>query len=317
MKTIAIVAPVYNEHDNVDAFVAAVDDALRVEPHRFVIVLVDDGSDAQTREALDRAAHGRDDVTVLHLSRNFGHQAALSAGYDHAASLDVDAVVCLDSDLQHPPRLIPDLLRQWELGFDVVGTIRDDSDDRRFMKVVSSALYYRLLSFISDRPVPRGAADFRLLSRAALQAVTSMPERARFLRGLISWIGFRQVYLPYKPEKRHAGQSKYTIGKMVRLALDGVISTTTAPLRAIVVVGGAVSSVAVLYMAYIVIAWFTTNRAIVGWSSLISAVLFLGGINLVVLGVVGLYVGKVYEEVKARPLYLVRHGRDDDDRGTR
>ncbi len=304
-RRVVIVIPVYNEKESIGALLEAIEEAVRGLPHRISILLVDDGSDDETARLLDEAARAAPRVGVIHLARNFGHQAALTAGLDLACESGADAAICMDADLQHPPRLLPELIRQWDAGYDVVYTIRDDARTSLF-KRATSGLFYRLIGAMSEQPTPRGAADFRLLGRPALGALTSLRERARFLRGLSSWIGFRQIAIHYAPDPRFAGESKYTIAKMYRLALDGLVSTTTLPLRTALLLGLAVSAVSVSYLAYVVIAYFLTNRAIQGWSSVIVAVLLLGSMNLTVLGVMGLYLSRIFDEVKARPIYLVR-----------
>jgi dolichol-phosphate mannosyltransferase len=314
-KHVVVVSPVYNERESVAALVAGIHQATASLPQRFSIVLVDDGSDEATARELDDAARAVADVTVVHLARNFGHQAALTAGLDVAAAGGADAAICMDSDLQHPPQLIPELVREWEAGYDVVYTIRDDAETTSAFKVLTASLFYRLLSTMSEQPTVAGAADFRLLGRPALEALTSLRERARFLRGLTSWIGFRQIAIHYTPEPRRAGESKFTLRKMVRLALDGLVSTTTLPLRLALLLGVALSAISVAYLAYVVAAYFFTNRAIHGWSSVIVAVLLLGSMNLTVLGVMGVYLARIFDEVKARPIYIVRErvGGDRDE----
>jgi len=304
-KTVTIVAPVYNEQESVERFVLAVEEVTRALPYDVQLLLINDGSDMPTTAVLNALAQ-RDRVGVLHLSRNFGHQAALTAGLDH---VDADACVCMDADLQHPPTLLPDMLALWEQGYEVVHTIRQQTHSESWFKRMASRLFYAAINRVSEHPIHPGGADFRLLDRKALAALTSLPERSRFLRGLSVWIGFRQVALHYQPAPRFAGKSKYTLSKMFALALDGATSTTTLPLRAVLGLGVAVSSVAMAYLIYVIGAWFLTNRAIVGWSSVIVSVLLLGGLQLIVLGMMGLYLAKVFDEVKGRPVYLVRDSR--------
>lgn len=304
-KRVCIVSPVFNEAKNVISLLAGIRDAIRPLPHAVDVLFVDDGSGPETAEILDGLAREQSDVRVLRLSRNFGHQAALTAGLQEACLAGVDAVICMDSDLQHPPRLIPELIRQWESGYEVVYTIRDDSVRTGVFKRVTALLFYRLIDAMSERPVPRGAADFRLLSRGPLETLCALPERARFLRGLTSWIGFKQIGIHYVPDPRLSGKSKYTLGRMFKLAADGIVSMTTLPLRIILFVGLFVSVISLAYLAYVVVAHFVTNRTVPGWSSVIVSVLALGGMTLTVLGVMGLYLAKIYEEVKGRPLYVV------------
>lgn len=307
-RQLVIIAPMYDEKQSAAAFVSAVDAVCL--PLTDVIVrllIIDDGSRDGTAELLDKLAEQRPHMAVLHLSRNFGHQAALSAGLDWVANQpDVDACLCMDADLQHPSALIPELLRLWQQGYEVVYTVRDDSKSEGLLKRTLSAWFYGVLNRLSEHPVPAGAADFRLLDRKALAALASLRERSRFLRGLSVWIGFRQIGLHYQAAPRHGGQSKYTWRKMIALALDGLVSTSAFPLRWVIGMGLLVSALALTYLVYVVGAYFLTDRAIVGWSSVIVSVLLLGGLQLVVLGMIGFYVAKVFDEVKARPLYVVR-----------
>jgi len=308
-----IIAPVFNESGNIAELLARLDEVLAGESYEFHIVLVNDGSDDETTALLNGLLAGRTRTTVLHLSRNFGHQAALSAGLEEACRHGADAAISMDSDLQHPPRLLPEFLRFWELGYDVVYSIREDTGRTGFMKRVTSAVFYKVVAFLSEGSVPRGAADFRLLGRGPLEAITALPERTRFLRGLTTWIGFRQVGFHYVPEPRFSGRTKYTLAKMYHLAIDGIVSMTTLPLKAVLGLGLSVSFLAMCYLVYVVIAHFVPKYTVPGWSSVIVSVLLLGGMNLTVLGVLGLYLAKIFDEVKGRPLYLVRERREAGD----
>lgn len=305
-KRMLVVCPVYNEAGNIQELLRQIDQAVSGLPYRFTVLFVNDGSDAETRSVLALATARRRDVAVIHLSRNFGHQAALTAGLEEALQMGAAAAICMDADLQHPPRLIPELIARWESGFDVVYTVRDDHAKTGWAKRMSSSLFYRIFSWLSETDLAPGAADFRLLSRPALEALVSLPEKSRFLRGLTSWIGFEQVAVHYQPEARFSGRSKYTIARMWRLALDGILSMSTVPLRAILVAGICLSLVSLTYLVYVLGAHFLTDRTIPGWSSVIVAVLLLGGMNLTVLGIMGLYIAKIYDEVKGRPRFLVQ-----------
>lgn len=305
MKTLFIVSPVFNEAGNVPVLLDRIGEALAGLSCRVRILLVNDGSDEATTAVLDREVERRPDLGVIHFSRNFGHQAGLTAGMAAACELGADAVVTLDSDLQHPPRLIPDMVRLWEQGYEVIYTVRDDTVRTGFFKRLTAGLFYRGADLMSDAPVPRGAADFRLLARAPLEAMVSLPERTRFLRGLTAWIGFRQVGLHYVPDARYSGRTKYNLSKMFHLAGDGLVSMTTFPLRVVLFLGLFVSAISLAYLVYIVFAHFLTNRTLPGWSSVMVSVLLLGGMTLTVLGVIGLYLAKIFEEVKARPNFLV------------
>ena len=304
-KRITVVAPAYNEAEGIAHFVESLLAVLDTLAHDSTILLVDDGSTDGTRERLDalQAAHpGR--IGVLHLSRNFGHQAALTAGMDHA---DGDAVITMDTDMQHPPGLLPELVRRWEEGFDVVQTIRRRTEQAGGFKSLTSRVFYRLINEFSSTPIEPNACDFRLLSRRVAELFRrDLRERDRFLRGLVSWVGFRVARVGFDAPPRFAGQTKYSFGKMAHLAGVGLISFSRAPLKIAVLLGLAISGLSLLYGLYAVAAYFLLRRLVVpGWASTILVVTFLGGANLLVLGLIGHYIASLFEEVKGRPIYIV------------
>ncbi len=268
----------------------------------FEIVFVNDGSQDDSMPILRRLAEEDRRVKVVGLSRNFGHQNAVSAGLEFARG---DAVIVMDADLQHPPELIPKMLAAWRQGNRVVYTIREDDPCHagRFKRWTSAA-FYKLINAASDVPIPAGAADFRLLDRSVVDAILAMPERSRFLRGMVSWVGFRQVGIRYRPNPRRAGKSKYSLGKMFSLAIEGLTSFSTLPLRVSGYLGLAAALVGLPYGIWAIYARLFTDMAVPGWSSLVVAILFLGGVQLMSIGVIGEYVGRIYSEVKRRPLYL-------------
>jgi dolichol-phosphate mannosyltransferase len=271
--------------------------------YAFEIILVNDGSERRTTEILSKLCEQYDEVKVVHLSRNFGHQAALTAGMDHARG---DATIVMDADLQHPPELLPEMIQHWEAGYDIVYTIRSAETAPGFFKKWSAHYFYRFLNFLSESPIPANASDFRLTSKAASNAITQLRERTRFIRGISQWVGFRQIAIHYQPHERMIGTSKYSLRKMLNLALDGLISMSAIPLRSSLLVGFFLSIVGFLYMTYVVMAYFLTSRAVTGWSSLIIITLLMGGLHLNMIGVLGLYIAKIFDEVKQRPIYIVR-----------
>jgi polyisoprenyl-phosphate glycosyltransferase len=263
---------------------------------------VDDGSsDGSWTQMLALAARDRN-LRLLRLSRNFGHQAALSAGLDAARG---DAVVLMDADLQDPPEVIPDLVAQWRDGFDVVYAVRSSRQGEPWAKEKSAAMFYRALQRMTATRIPRDAGDFRLLSRRAADALAAMPERARFLRGMTSWIGFRQTGVPYSRDARHAGTSKYSLTRQLRLAFDGIASFSTAPIKAVTALGFALVVFCIAVLAWTLYTRFFTSDSVQGWTSVIAVVLLLGGVQLLSLGVIGQYVARIFDETKQRPLYLV------------
>jgi dolichol-phosphate mannosyltransferase len=300
---ISLVTPVYNDGETATILVEKVTQLFRSLPYKLEIVIVNDGSDDHNSRLLDALCQNYENVGVLHLARNFGHQAALSAGLDVARG---DAVITMDADLQHPVELIPQLVEQWRAGYAVINTVRQgDEEYLGPFKRLTSKGFYRVIQRLSETPILADSADFRLLDRAAVDALRSLPERTRFMRGLTGWIGFRQQVLPFQLQPRTHGVTKFNTGKMVKLALDGIISMSTLPLRFALYLGSGISLLAFAYLLWIFLAYVVTDRAIQGWSSLMVAVLFMGGLQINLLGIVGLYLGKVYEEAKQRPAYLV------------
>ncbi len=317
-----IVVPVHNEEQALPAFHARLSRALESLPYEFCICYVDDGSSDGTDQVLAsiRAADLR--VGVLRLSRNFGHQAALSAGLDRASG---DAVITIDGDGQHPPELIPQMLELYEVGYQVVLTQRS-ADEASLFKRWSSTAFYSLINAVAETRLVPGSADFRLLSRQAADALRGMREYHRFLRGMVSWIGYRTVILPFKPGARMGGKSKYSLRKMVRLAMDAIFSFSLMPLYLGIALGLFFLALAAVEILYVLSLWLSRETATLapGWSSLMFVVLFVGATLSIILGIVGLYVGYIFQEVKRRPPYLVEMdargkqdgagGRPSDDR---
>jgi glycosyltransferase involved in cell wall biosynthesis len=298
---ISVVAPVFNEHSTLPELHRRLTDVLGpLGPYE--LVLVDDGSSDGSWDALLDLAARDPHLRLLRLSRNFGHQAALSAGLDAARG---EAIVLMDADLQDPPELIPQLVGKWREGFDVVYAIRGEREGEPRLRLASISLFYRLLYRITATEIPQNAGDFRLLSRRAADAITAMPERARFLRGMTSWIGFRQTGVPYTREARYAGESKYPPRKLIRLALDGITSFSTAPIKLVTAIGFALVVFCVGVLVWTLYVRFFTSHHPQGWTSVIAVVLLLGGVQLLSLGVIGQYVARIFDETKQRPLYLV------------
>jgi len=304
-QSVDLVIPVFNEAGVVEQTHARICAAIENLPHDFTFYYVDDGSTDDTASALKALADAR--VQVLELSRNFGHQAALTAGMD--ATLG-DIVITMDGDGQHPPEMIPQMIDLIVQGYDVVQTQRADEAQPASFKKWTSGLFYRLINSISGTRVLPGAADFRALSRQAVDALKAMPEYHRFLRGMVSWIGFSVVILPYQPADRISGVSKYSLGKMFRLAMDAIFSFSLMPLYIGLSMGGLLLCLALAEMAYVLSFWVTgrTSNLAPGWSSLMFVILIVGGILMVLMGFIGVYVGYIFQEVKHRPVYLVKRG---------
>ena len=270
---------------------------------KFEIIYVDDGSTDGTIPLLRELQLADNRVRVVRLSRNFGHQIAITAGLEHASG---DVVVIIDADLQDPPEVIGEFLARWRDGYDVVYGVRTDRPGESAFKLWTAKAFYRLINRLSDTRIPLDTGDFRLMDRAAVDALLSMPERDRFVRGMVSWLGFSQVAVPYMRASRYAGRTHYSLFKMLRLAMDGILSFSISPLRLATWTGFAASALAILGIVYALIEHFFGTGLVKGWTSSFIAVLFIGGVQLICLGIIGEYVGRIYGESKRRPLYFVR-----------
>jgi glycosyltransferase involved in cell wall biosynthesis len=301
---LSVVAPVYNEQELVGAFVQRTCAAL--SGFAFELVLVNDGSSDATPELLDQIAAEDPRVRVIHLSRNFGHQAALTAGLEHAAG---DVVAMIDADLQDPPELIPQMVERWSEGAEVVYAVRRHRPGETAFKLATASWFYKLFNKLTQVDLEPNSGDFRLLDRRALDALLSMTERSRFLRGMTVWVGFTQTAVPYEREARTAGETKYTLRKMLRFSLDAIASFSHLPLQLATYVG--LLSAGVAFVAIpVVVGLHFAGSYLPGFGTLTIAILLLGGIQLIALGVIGEYVGRIYDEVKHRPLYIVREERN-------
>jgi dolichol-phosphate mannosyltransferase len=309
---LSIVVPCFNEEEVVSETVRRLK-ALRGELANLdvEVIFVDDGSNDRTRDLLKSFAAEDDGIRLIAFARNFGHQIAVTAGVDAAKG---DAVVLIDADLQDPPEVIHEMISKWRDGFDVVYGVRTDRKGESLFKRMTARWFYRLLNSLSDVPIPLDTGDFRLISRRVADTLRAMPERDRFVRGMVSWVGFRQIALPYRRGKRFAGTSKYPLGKMLRFATDGILSFSRMPLQMSATAGMLCASLALLGIIYSVLVRLFTHDWVEGWTALMVAVLFIGGVQLIAIGIVGEYVGRIYNEIKKRPLYVVQEyiGFDDD-----
>jgi polyisoprenyl-phosphate glycosyltransferase len=306
---ISVVVPIFNEDAIVDELHRRLT-AVLTPLGRYEIVLVDDGSSDETWRKARDLARTDPHLRLVRLSRNFGHQIALSAGLEHARG---DAVVSIDGDLQDPPELIPQLVDRWREGSDVVFAIRERREGETWFKLATASLFYRLINRVSSVHIPEQAGDFRLLSRRALDALLTMPERARYLRGMSSWIGFEQATVPYTRDARFAGETKYPLGRMLRFAADAVTSFSATPIRLVAALGFLSVALCLVALAWTLYVRFFTDETVAGWTSVIVVVLFLGGVQLLSLGIIGQYVGRIFDEVKDRPLYFVSEVVESDD----
>lgn len=302
MKLISIVVPVYNEEANLQHFYEAVCAVMASLSYRFELVFVDDGSKDESRAILHQLEMNDTRVQPIFLARNSGHQLALTCGLDYA---DGDAVITMDGDMQHPPELIPELIREWEAGWEVVQTIRVTTEGVSLLKKSTSALYYKLLNMISNVRIQPGGSDFRLMDRKVVLAFRRYREHARFIRGLIGSMGYRQKQIEFVAPPRFAGVSKFSPRKMMHFALDGILAFSTLPLRFGLYAGILSGVVSFILFLHVLFVKYVENDAVPGWATILACVLFFGGVQLISLGIMGEYIGRIFEETKGRPLYLI------------
>lgn len=309
IPTISVVVPVYNEESNIDALLERLLPVLQ-ELGPYEVLFVNDGSKDRSVEIILQKRAQNPAIKLLSFSRNFGHQAALCAGIDHARG---KAVVLMDADLQDPPELLRELVERWHDGYQVAYAVRQKRKENVF-KRNAYFWFYRLMRSLANIDVPLDAGDFCLMDRAVVDRLLALPERTRFLRGLRSWVGFAQTGVPYERPARHAGETKYTLRKLMKLALDGLLSFSTVPLRFAVYLGFLTAALGIGYLFYVIGTRLFTDHVPAGWTSLATIVLILGGMQLLVMGVLGEYLGRVYEETKQRPVYVVgaRYGLEHD-----
>lgn len=304
---ISVLIPAYNEEGNIKVILNHLVPVLEQYPD-YEIIFINDGSKDNTLNDLKELHRTNKKVQYLSLSRNFGHQLALKAGIDHATG---DCVISMDADLQHPVELIPTMIEKWREGFDIVYTVRADDPSLSLFKRATAKLFYKLINMISDIRIDQGSADFRLLDKCVIQVLKEIHEPDLFLRGIISWVGFSQFGMQYMPNTRFSGESKYSLKKMVFLAFNGITSFSTKPLHASTLLGFFISLVSFVYGFYAIIINLFTDKAVSGWASLITSVLFIGGIQLLMLGIIGEYLGKLFIESKRRPTYIIKEKSHD------
>lgn len=300
---VSVVAPCFNEAECLGEFHRELSDVVAGLPYEFEFILVDDGSTDRTAEIATGLARSDSRVRVISFSRNFGHQAALLAGFDAARG---EAVITMDADLQHPPALIPELLAIWREGADIVFTLRRETAGAGLWKRLTSGAFYWLINRVSVTPIHPGAADFRLMGRTASDSFRQLREYHRFNRGLVSWLGFEARAIEFDAPPRFAGKSKYSALKMFRFALTGLVSFSVLPLRLMMVLGFLMALFATTYIGYALYVFFILHQTVQGWASTLITTLLIGGVQLISLGLVGEYVGRIYEEIKRRPVYVVR-----------
>jgi glycosyltransferase involved in cell wall biosynthesis len=300
---LSLVIPVYNEQENLALLYKRVCATLEPITTSFEILFINDGSHDDSLSILQGLSAKDERIYVIDLSRNFGHQVAISAGLDYAAGL---GIIIMDADLQDPPEVLPEFIAKWREGYDVVYAIRAQRKEN-WLKRSLYSMFYHILQRIANIEIPLDAGDFCIMNRRVVDELNGMPERSRFVRGLRSWVGLRQTGLPYERQARNAGPAKYTFSRLIYLALDGLISFSFLPLRLITLLGFGVSTLSILLAIFYTIKKLTVGLNPPGFATTIVAILFLAGIQLITIGVIGEYVGRIFEEVKRRPLYIVRH----------
>lgn len=310
MKIISIVVPVFNEEDNIQHFYEEIVKVMEPLNYDFELIFVDDGSADSSRRLLLELESKDERVQPIFLAKNSGHQLALTCGLDHA---DGDAVITMDGDMQHPPELIPVLLEHWANGYQIVQTVRKTTEGVGWVKKFTSAAYYKLINKLSNVPIQEGGSDFRLMDRVVVYAFRRYREHARFIRGMIGAMGFNQIKVEFVAPKRFAGVSKFSPKKMLHLAIDGVMAYSILPLRMGLYIGLFCGFLSILLFLHVLVSKFVLNDAVAGWATITACVLFFGGVQLTVLGILGEYIGRIYEEVKNRPLYLISKGKPKDN----
>jgi dolichol-phosphate mannosyltransferase len=301
-RLVSVIVPVHNERENIAALAKSIKRVFAGLSYRYNLIFVDDGSSDITLHEIKKLAIHDSNIRFISFSRNFGHQAAIKAGLDKA---DGDCVITMDGDLQHPPRLIPQLLEKWEQGYDVVYTVRKEDKKLPFLKRITSNLFYKLLNWLSDIKIEKGTADFRLMSRNVVDVLRDLQEYEPFFRGLVKWAGFKQFAVEYEPEQRQSGVTKYTSRKMIRFALQGITSFSIRPLYAATYIGFTFAALSTLYIPYALYSYYF-GYTISGWTSVIVTIVFFGGLQLMILGIIGIYLGKLFMQNKHRPVYIVK-----------
>ena len=299
---LSIIVPVYNEEKNIPELVKRLKPIL--SKYNFELIFVDDGSTDASPQIIKKLAKKDKRIKLISFQRNFGHQMALTCGYKHAQG---DCAITLDADLQDPPEVINKMIKKWQEGYEVVYGQRLDRQTDSFFKKTTADFFYRVMNFLSDTQIPKHVADFRLLDKKVINFLNSLPERSRFLRGLVAWPGFKSTIIRYKREKRFAGKTHYSLSKMINFALEGIISFSVKPLRMATYLGFLVAFFGFLGIIYAIVGKFIfPEHWVTGWTALFVGIMFLGGVQLITIGIIGEYIGKIYEQVKSRPFYVIK-----------
>jgi dolichol-phosphate mannosyltransferase len=310
LPTFSIIAPVYNEKDCLDVLVSRISEVMEITKEPWELIIVDDGSQDGSTEIIRRLAKQDSRVRPVIFARNFGHQVAVTAGMDYSRG---KAVVIIDADLQDPPEVILEMIEKWKEGYQVVYAVRAEREGETWFKRTTASVFYRLISKITDINIPLDTGDFRLMDRKVVDVMGKMRETHRFLRGMSSWVGFKQIGVSYKRAARFAGKTKYPLKKMLALALNAITSFSYFPLQLATYLGFISAGISILAIPIVIIVRLITQQAFLGQATTLIAVLFFGGVQLISLGILGEYVGRIYDEVKGRPLYIVSESPEDDN----
>jgi dolichol-phosphate mannosyltransferase len=302
-KKISVVIPSFNEEGNINIIVKALNEVLQKLNYRYELIFVDDGSSDKTLRILQEISSNDSNVFYIELSRNFGHQNALKAGLDLASG---DCIITMDGDMQHPPEMIPQLVEKWEEGYDIVYTRRLEDKNLPAFKKITSKYFYKFINYISEIKIEEGTADFRLMDKKVSTVFFAFSENELFIRGLVNWVGFKQFAIDYKPAERFSGNSKYTVKKMMQFALKGITSFSIRPLYISIFLGISLFFLSLVFYILYVFYSIYYGHVISGWASVIFTIVIFGGLNLIVLGIIGVYVGKLFMQSKQRPNYLIR-----------
>jgi polyisoprenyl-phosphate glycosyltransferase len=306
--TFSIVAPIYNEVENIPELYRRVRDVMTSVEGTWELILVDDGSTDGSTEAIHALAQQDEHVRPVIFARNFGHEIAVTAGLDYSRG---EAVIMMDADLQDPPEIILDMIEKWRAGYEIVYARREEREGETWFKLFSARLFYRLIARITDVDIPVDVGNFRLMDRKVVNVLNQMHERHRFMRGMSAWVGFRQIGVPFKRATRFSGTTKYPFNKMLKLALNAITGFSYFPLQLATYFGFASAGLSIIAIPVVIVMRLIGHGAFLGQATTLIAVLFLGGVQLISLGVLGEYLGRIYDEVKGRPLYIVREAPKD------